>query len=1102
MRTTACALAALLLFALSLVNRAASAQSIYFTASAELTASPTEFQGRVTLTTTAGETLHDVRVSMRGQGDEVVIDRVDYWDPGSSRRFDVSLPSDHAAPGDYHLLIGLAFRDRAGSHHGIALALPYRVGAAPDSARPSLAIGEGSPAAAVILAGDQIAWRLENIDPVSARLTLTAEPAWAAPRVFSPRDSRIELRERGERPAIPSWVYHQNARLEWVDGGRHFSRIQDWSLATDEQGRWAPEEPGQGSPWWRTPWVLLYLAALVAAGGAAGAALRHRIRSSRTGPEIDETLGLLALLALTAWAIAHASPELWLTQTWSTGGDTASQVFYAKVFMDWLPRGKLTGWLPESFAGFPAFTFYFPFPFSLAALLQFAAGQQVAFKLVSMLPAFLLPAATYALAASWGWRVVARLAAALGAAGFVLAEGTSIWGGNALAQLAGEFAYSWGMLLTLGFWACLALALRRGGRWWLLAGTIEAAVAISHGYALLVAGFGAFLYLLGSNAFWRDLWVILKAHTLAFLFAGFWLVPLIVNLPWTIPNDTNTWVGAWQSIFPRALWPFGVGIPALIWALARPNDARGGLAFLLGVALLGLLGFFAGGRWGMADLRFFPFAQWALTVACAAAVGWALCRWARPVAIPLALGLALALTAWWEGGIELLPGWSRWNLSGYESKPMWPHYAATAKTNAGPLDGPRLVFEHDPANEDLGSTRTLEALPLFGSRPALEGLYMESALSGPFIYQIQAEASQRPSSPLTRYPSAPRSTAAAVGHLNEFYANRLILRSPEKQAQFGADPRFRLIAEHGPLATYELADLETKLIEVAPEPLVAESRAGWLNRAFRRFLLHHPYREREVYLAAGESLPETPSVRPEANIRIIDFSRERIVFETDAIGQPHLLRMTYHPRWQSTGGEPVFLSEPAFMILFPGTKRVELVYAWGRGDWLGAGLTIFGVAILGLGLRRRDLATGARTPGDVPMPRFLVFAGMVGALIAGHWWLDPERVYQRGHELLSRQGWVAAGATFDDARAGRIGPARQAESLFWAARSYDLGADKVKARVRYVELKSAFPESYWAPESLFRLVEIDLAGHDRDSAEAFFAETDKTPGGSGSQEYI
>ena len=94
---------------------------------------------------------------------------------------------------------------------------------------------------------------------------------------------------------------------------------------------------------------------------------------------------------------------------------------------------------------------------------------------------------------------------------------------------------------------------------------------------------------------------------------------------------------------------------------------------------------------------------------------------------------------------------------------------------------------------------------------------MESALSGPFIYQIQAEASQRPSSPLTRYPSAPRSTAAAVGHLNEFYANRLILRSPEKQAQFGADPRFRLIAEHGPLATYELADLETKLIEVAPE---------------------------------------------------------------------------------------------------------------------------------------------------------------------------------------------------------------------------------------------------------------------------------------------
>lgn len=67
----------------------------------------------------------------------------------------------------------------------------------------------------------------------------------------------------------------------------------------------------------------------------------------------------------------------------------ASQVFYAKVFMEWRPPGNISGWLPESFAGFPAFTYYFPLPFTLMGLLQFAVGQQVAFKLVSMLPAFL-----------------------------------------------------------------------------------------------------------------------------------------------------------------------------------------------------------------------------------------------------------------------------------------------------------------------------------------------------------------------------------------------------------------------------------------------------------------------------------------------------------------------------------------------------------------------------------------------------------------------------------------------------------------------------------------------------------------------------------------
>ena len=844
--------------------------------------------------------------------------------------------------------------------------------------------------------------------------------------------------------------------------------------------------------WWSKPALLWALAILSTAGigllgWRAGRVTGRPLLANRQ----EEWAGGIALLALTAWTLAHANPALWLTHTWSTGGDVASQVFYAKVFMEWLPLGKISGWLPESFAGFPAFTFYFPLPFTLAGLLQFVVGQQVAFKLVSMLPAFLLPMATYTLGWFWGWRVPLRLLAAAGATGFILTDATSIWGGNVLAQLSGEFAYSWGMVFAVLFWGALTPALRRGGRWWLLAGVLEALVALSHGYALLIAGFGAFFYLLVSRDVRRDLRIILQVHLLAFLLVGFWLIPLLENLPWTIPNDTPTAIGSWRTVWPNTLWPLALGWIPLVLILARsPQGWPRGIFFLLGIGLLGLFGFNVGGRLGLADLRFFPYAQWALAAASGAALGWGLQRWLRPVSLPLAIAITIAMCAWWEPRLEKLESWSRWNLSGYESKSMWPHYLATAQANAGPLHGPRLVFEHDPANSDLGSTRTLEALPMFGSRPALEGLYMESAISGPFIYQIQAEISQRPSSPLTRYPSSARSVEHAVGHLNEFFVNRLILRSSEKKALFGADPRFQLVATHGPLHTYELKDLRTQLIEVVATPLVTRNRDGWLGHAFRRFLVDFPYQQRYVYLAADERLPESTPNQAPGHVDVKAFARERLVFETDRPGQPHLIRMTYHPRWASKGGEAIYLTEPSFMLIYPRTSTVELVYGWSWGGRVGTALSLLGLVMLASGLMWRSPLHPDANLTEHPLRRGLLL-GLFGAAslaILAFWWTDPEHAYQRGHRHGSQGDWTGASALFDRAFTGRKVPSRRSEALFWAARSLDLGGEKPEAAVRYARLRLDYPESYWYPESVYRLIEIHLLRNDSETAESLYTE--------------
>jgi TolA-binding protein len=120
-----------------------------------------------------------------------------------------------------------------------------------------------------------------------------------------------------------------------------------------------------------------------------------------------------------------------------------------------------------------------------------------------------------------------------------------------------------------------------------------------------------------------------------------------------------------------------------------------------------------------------------------------------------------------------------------------------------------------------------------------------------------------------------------------------------------------------------------------------------------------------------------------------------------------------------------------------------------------------------------------------------VFAAASLAILA-FWWTDPEYAYQRGHSYGGRGDWTGASAFFDRAFAGRRTPARESEALFWAARSLDLGGKKPEAAKRYTKLRADYPESYWYPESVFRLIEINLLRNDPETAESLYTELVET----------
>ena len=136
---------------------------------------------------------------------------------------------------------------------------------------------------------------------------------------------------------------------------------------------------------------------------------------------------------------------------WPTGGDSASHLLYAWLYADsLLQSGKVLPWLPEVFGGLPFLSYYFPLPFIVIALLSKLIGVASAFKWGAFLAAMLLPGAVFVASRRWlGMSWPAALFGGVGALAFLLHEQNSIWGGNLLSTLAGEFAYSYGLCLAV-----------------------------------------------------------------------------------------------------------------------------------------------------------------------------------------------------------------------------------------------------------------------------------------------------------------------------------------------------------------------------------------------------------------------------------------------------------------------------------------------------------------------------------------------------------------------------------------------------------------------------------------------------------------------------
>ncbi len=416
-------------------------------------------------------------------------------------------------------------------------------------------------------------------------------------------------------------------------------------------------------------------------------------RRTRWVPASVNVLVVVAVVAVVLWQL-HLS--LLLSNTSTAGGDTGAHYMMPAFFNKGL-FPHLTGWDPAWYDGYPDYTFYFVLPDVLVALAAHVIPYNVAFKLGTALGAVLLPVAGWAMGRLAGLKAPVPAALAAATLPFLFDYTWTIYGGNLLSTLAGEYAYTFSVALLVAFLGLFARGLRTGRlRVW--SALVLAACLLAHVVpgALAVAGAGVLtvMELLPSRVRPRDdldpggptrrgrhvagaaaaeaarhdrsglavLWWAVSTVGLGILLAAWWLVPFLLRLPYATSMNYSKVTTYASLFFPKAdLWVLVLAAVAAVVAVAGRSRMGVLFAVLAGISALAVV---ADPVRSLYNVRFLPL--WFLFVYLLA--GWL-------------AGMTVAAAARWIRRERL----TRWLLGVGAARADRPHATTVGDAVGGPV---------------------------------------------------------------------------------------------------------------------------------------------------------------------------------------------------------------------------------------------------------------------------------------------------------------------------------------------------------------------------------------------------------------------------------
>ena len=692
-------------------------------------------------------------------------------------------------------------------------------------------------------------------------------------------------------------------------------------------------------------------------------------------PRVTAAADAGILLALFGLLLSFFRPELLFSLTTTTGGDTGAHVYtpwYLKNHL--LPKGMLSGWSPDWYAGFPLLHFYFPLVVTFQAVASYLIPYDISFKLGTILGTFFLPVAVYLMLRLMRFAFPTPIIGAVFSIAFLFMTSFTIYGGNIASSLAGEYSFSLSVGLCFVFYGlAYRLASEDSGRPVLAAVTLAAAV-LSHAIPVIMVVASAPLLLFWSvqRHGWKETASRFGiAFGLAFCLSAFWAIPLVARLGYTADMS---WIPAREAkaIAPTELWLYLAG--ALIGSvLAVIRRDRRPLLFLL-PATIGLLAFLFLPQGHIWNGRFIPFWYLGVFLTSAYAVGTtlpALARlsWRQKTGGLTLVGVALVALAsggWvqWNRETSFVQFWIEHNYEGYEKKPAYAEFRELNE-RVEALPPGRVMWEPSADLGRFGTPIALMSLPYFANHPTMEGIYFESSITTPFHFLTAAEVAASPSNPIPGLPYSELDMEAGVAHLEMMDVSYLITVSEEAR-KAALEANLEMVDKVETSAIFAL-DPSGQVMVPEYEPVVWEG-GDWVNGNVEWFTSPDAL---EIPLVRGgpadwarassiEELPRTPLEHGGTSVDAT-VDNDRIAFTTDAIGEPHWIKTSYFPNWRVEGAEGPYLASPSMMMVVPTQEKVELTYSRTWAEWLGLTLTLGAlVALFGSAVFHRIKSRRAR----------------------------------------------------------------------------------------------------------------------------------------------